>query len=104
MPTTTPCPAGRHTDRSDRGYSSVTRYWDDDSQATVSDAPYAGLAISYRPGRTAEGRLRPERGIWWEDHTPTREWLASQRPNMPDHIWEFLLAELPDHYTEGIDP
>lgn len=102
MTDTPPRAAGRDTFRSDRGLSSVTHYWDDDSQATVSTSDYAGMAITYRPGRTPEGRLRPERGIWWEDHTPTREWLAKQRPAMPDHIWEFLTSELPDHYTEGI--
>ena len=89
--TTTPRPDGRHTTRTDRGYSSVTHYWDDRSEVYVGRNDYAGTAIEYKPGPPARAR-----SIWWVGRDELIVWLNRQAPKMPDHIWDWIAAELPD--------
>jgi hypothetical protein len=93
--TTTPRPDGTHRSRTDRGYSSITRYFDDGSWVMVAHQEYAGVAIEWRPRNNDQGRTARTRGKWWEDNDVTIAWLDKQAPAMPDHIWQILVEELP---------
>jgi hypothetical protein len=90
-----PRPAGSDTYRTDRGYSSATRYFDDGSQVMIAHQDYVGVAIEWRPRNNDQGRTSQTRGIWWEDNDPTIAWLDKQAAAMPDHIWQILVEDLP---------